>query len=530
MPHDSLTVSSSPLAAPSASEPSVPAGNLWSLLRNRGFQVALAVYVVSRIYFGLVFKAGTSDIGVYFDYAVQSIDLGQVPYSQTSAPSPHYRNLQTLEYPPVGYWVTALPRWLPHETLPRGPEDMPVDDKPVFDEDLGRFLTTSEKQANAFEQLRASEYWIYGDRFRVFMLLFDIGSFAFYCAILRRRRPEVLLWGMWGYTVATSLLHYVMFERFDMALTFALLAWSYCWLRAGESDAKAWAWSAAAYTALGLGISLKLIPVILVPFAVLCDLYALTRPTRRWSLLVGPLMLVVAAVGPFAYYYALVGDDLKGMFRYHQVRGIQIESSYATLMMLLKPAQELYCYFDFGSWNLGGTLEQPLLKASTWALLAALAGLGLRSLVAPQLGEKYDRAASYRMACVVIPVATLLAKVFSPQYLLWALPMLLLAASEFFSRRGFIATVVLVAIACAGSCFIFPYHYLDHMLVFPYTEDFRPRWTLITITEGTRGALDTGLARAVMIVRNLILGGLCAALFAMALLPTRASTGRERED
>jgi hypothetical protein len=522
MPHDSSPASATPLAAPPAPTHTVPAGDLRALFRNRTFQVALAVYIVSRIYFGLFFKAGTTDIFVYFDYAVQAIDLGQVPYSTLSAPSPHYRNIQNLEYPPVGYWLTALPRRLPHETLPRGPENLNVD--VTYDEDLGRYLTIAESRDYEFRRKYDQEYWIYADRFRVLMLLFDIGGFAFFCGILRRRRPDVLLWGMWGYTISTSLLHYLLFERFDIALTFALLAWSYCWLRAEEPNAKSWAWSAAAYTALGLGISLKLIPVLLVPFALLCDLYALARPPRRWSLLVGPVLLIVAALGPFAYYYAIVGGDLKGMFRYHSVRGIQIESSYATLMMLLKPAEELYCYFDFGSWNLGGTLEAPLLKASTWALLAALAGLGLRSFVAPALGEKYDRAASYRMACVVIPVATLLAKVFSPQYLLWALPMLLLAASELFSRRGFIATVVLVVFACVCSCFIFPYHYLDQMLVYPYTEERRPLWTLIAMTEGNRGALDTGLVRAVMIVRNLILGGLCAALYVMALLPTRSAT------
>lgn len=485
--------------------------------------MALAACVVSRIYFGLIFKAGTSDIGVYFEYAVQAIDLGQVPYSQASNPSPNFRNLQNLEYPPVGYWVTALPRRLPHEDLPRGPEEMSVDDRPVFDEELGRNLTTSEKRVSEFNRLYWDEYLTYADRFRWSMLLCDIGSFAIFCAILRRCRPEVLLWGMWGYTVATSLLGYVMFERFDMALTFALLSWAYCWLRAGESDSRAWIWSALAYTALGLGISLKLIPVILVPFALLCDLYALARPPRRWGLLIGPAMLVVAAVGPFAYYYSLVGKDLWGMFRYHQVRGIQIESSYATLMMLLKPAEELPCYFDFGSWNLGGTLEDPFLKASTWALIVALGGLGLRSLFAPAIGEKYDRVASFRMACVVIPVATLLAKVFSLQYLLWAVPMLLLGAAEYFSRRAFIATVVLITLACACTGFIFPYHYLDHMKVFPYSEEHPPLWTLITAEEGARGALDTGLARAVMITRNLVYGVLCAALYAMALLPTRTS-------
>lgn len=481
--------------------------------------IALAIYVVSRVYFGLIFAAGTTYIYVYFDYAVQAHDFGETPYSKKNVKSDYYRDLTDLEYPPVGYWVTALPRLFPHEPLPRGPEEIDV----ASIENRDSSLTIEQAQGQELWRRYSDEYAVYSRLFRTEMLLFDIGTFILFCAILRRRRPDLLLWGMWSYAVSTSLLGYVMFERFDVALTFAFSAWAYCWLRAGEPGAKTWAWSAAAYTALGLGISLKLIPILLVPFALLCDLYALVRTPRRWSLLVGPAMLLVAALGPFAYYYALVGDDLSGMFQYHSERGIQIESSYATLMMLLKPAEELYCYFDYGSWNLGGTLEEPLRKASMWILVAALAGLGLRSLIAPLIGEKYDRAASYRMACVAIPVATLLAKVFSPQYMLWAAPMLLLAASEFFPRRAFIVAAVLTSIACACTGFIFPYHYLDHMKVFPYSEERPPYWTLITALQTDRGMLDTGLARAVIVLRNVIYGGVCAAVYVQALRRTKAA-------
>ncbi len=46
----------------------------------------------------------------------------------------------------------------------------------------------------------------------------------------------------------------------------------------------------------------------------------------------------------------------------------QIESSYATVMMLAIPADQLRCYYGYGSWNLGGAWEAELLAISSWLL------------------------------------------------------------------------------------------------------------------------------------------------------------------
>lgn len=84
--------------------------------------------------------------------------------------------------------------------------------------------------------------------------------------------------------------------------------------------------------------------------------------------------------GPFAYYYALVGSDLWIMFEFHTVRGVQIESSYATVMMLAIPADQLRCYYGYGSWNLGGAWEADLLTISSWLLPAVLLLFGFQLL------------------------------------------------------------------------------------------------------------------------------------------------------
>jgi len=516
-----------------------PAGDTRRIGSAAALGGALLAFAATRIYFCFFFAAAATDINVYFDYAAQGADFGRTPYLRP-APIPddelpstaemarrrYYGNaIERLEYPPTAYWLIWLPRALSPYRLPRDAEGFDLSDLVVEDETIED--PVSAKKDWKYDTLKATHAEAYGRDFRRLMLAFDVAGFALFCAILLRRRPELLIWGMWAFTLSTAFLFYVLFERFDVVMTFTVLAWAYCQLRAGEPGAKASLWSAAAYTFLGLGISLKLIPVLLVPFALLCDFYALLRPPRRWSLLIGPVLMTIAAVGPFAYYYAIAGDDLMRMFRFHSERGVQIESSYATLLMLTKPAHELQCYFAYGSWNLRGPWADQILAASTWVVLAALAGLGLRSFIAPAIGERYDRAACYRMACAVIPVATLLAKVFSVQYLLWAVPMLLLGLAERTTKLRFVVGSILTVAACAFTAYLYPYHYLDSMnpadgrSTLIILQGFEPSGLLV-------GDLSSGLPRSVMILRNVLFGGLCAALYyaSMTRVRSQPTSGR----
>lgn len=462
---------------------------------------AAAAYVVSRFVFYACFSAATSDIWVYLNYVVQGVDYQRTPYLQSGPSSQLLRDIKLLEYPPAGYWAMAVPRMLSSWRMPAEPDDPAL--------------------ADAYGQLLLTHYAHYDYGFRGLMLLFDLGAFVLFALILRRRRSEYLAWGLWGYVLSTSALGYVLLERLDVGLTFLLLAWAYCWLRADDSPSRGWLWSAASYAALGIGISFKLIPIIVVPFPLLADLHALWRKPRELRLLAGPLALSITALGPFAYYYAQVGGDLWKMFEFHTVRGVQIESSYATVMMLAIPADQLRCYYGYGSWNLGGAGEEDLLAVSSWLLPAVLLLFGVRALAAPMLRETFDRSAAYRWACVTVPTATLLAKVFSVQYLLWAAPLLILAGAELFPRRGFQALVFGTVLACGLTGLIFPHHYLDQMYALPYSAENPPPFTLIEhrrLIPNERGVpilsgdLSTGVPRTMMTARNVIFASLCAAV------------------
>lgn len=473
--------------------------------RTSAFWAVLA-FAATRFGLYVCFSASTSDVGVYFHYVVQGVDYGRTPYLQSQPKPVWLRDIRTFEYPPVAYWVMTLPRRLSSWRMPPEPNDP----------DLWQ----------SYIDLWFKHYAHYDHGFRGLMLLADIAAFWLFATILRRRKPEFLVWGLWAYVLSTAVLGYVLLERLDIFLTSLLLAWAYCWLRADDSPSRDWLWSAAAYAVLGLGVSFKLIPIIIAPFPLLADLHALWRKPRDARLLLGPVALAVTALGPFAYYYALVGNDLTTMFEFHSVRGVQIESSYASAMMLSAPAEALQCYFGYGSWNLRGAHETAYLILSSLLLPAVLLGFGLRALAAPMLGEKFDRTAAYRWACVTVPVATLLAKVFSVQYLLWAVPLLLLAGAEYFPRRRFRAIAVGSVLSCALTAFIFPHHYMDKMYAWPYSEKTPPPFVLIENFRdenpadpglGLIGDLSKGLPRAAMVGRNVLFAALCTAVTIAAL-------------
>lgn len=457
--------------------------------RGRALRGAVAAYVVSRFLLYVCFSASASDVFVYFRYAVAGVDHGLVAY----------RDIPELEYPPTAYWTICLPRLL-----------------------TGDRFATVEVPADEYDR-----HVVRYDRvFRGLMLVFDAASFALFLAIVRRRRPDRAAWAAWGFVLATSLLGYVLLERLDVGVTLSILAWAYCSLRSDDDERRAWLWSALGYAALGFGISFKLIPLLLVPFPLWTDALRLRRTPRDWRLLLGPVVLAATAVGPYAYYYATVGDDLGRMFRYHSVRGVEIESVAATVMMLGEPRDALRPYYDYGSWNLGGAWERPLVRLTNYVLLAGLGLLGLRALSAPRIDGRYDGAAAYRLACVTIPFALVAAKVFSVQYLLWGLPLVILAAAEFRSERLFRGIVVACLVMAALTSFIFPFHFVDQMYVAPYGKDSPPMWLLIEsihyVWEGGKNLLVGTLSNhgppvTVMIVRNLLFVActatcLCAAL------------------
>ncbi len=356
---------------------------------SRLLLAAVALFAVTRIYLLVFFEPPMSDVGeVYFAYAAGAIDFHQTPYQGELA----------IEYPPLGWWTIAAPRL--------------IDPRRITD-------------ARNAEQI-GPIFRLYRSTFRSLMFLCDLASFLLLLLVMQKRRPAWTGWAALTYVICTALLGPMLYDRLDTGLLFLFLAWAYCWIRSLDStNPNSLRWAVAAYVAVGLGISFKLIPILSAPFLLLADGLA---PGRLKRLAIVATALIAAAIGPFAIQYIVSGPALFSVFTYHSGRGIQIESLYASLMTLAAVfGLEISVNHAHGAYELDGALAPLLKMCSTVALVGFLLAAGLWALAQK---SRFTRDDAYRLAAFVPAAAIILANVLSPQYFIWALPLLILVGAE----------------------------------------------------------------------------------------------------
>jgi hypothetical protein len=381
--------------------------------------LAIILFAATRAYIFFGLEPQFSDVQTrYFDCAARVVDLHQVPYQA------HVE----IEYPPLAWWAMYLPR--------------------IFD---GRRITNPRDASQVvpvYERYRAT--------FRGEMLACDLISFALLIAIVWRRRPSVTGWIAIAYVAATAILGHVLYDRLDAGLLMLVMLWAFCWTRSLDATKRRTLWVTAAYAALGMSISYKLVPIICVPFLLLAEF----REPCRWSrVTIAVATLLLTACGPFFVQFLISGRDIFHVFTYQAGRGIQFESLYSSAMMvgqlLGTPAQVAFLH---GSYELTGDLA-PILKSCAIALqLILFSGLGLLAL---RRGKAFDRQAAYRFGLVALAAAVIFSNVLSPQYFVWALPIVLLLSIETFpegSRRFALVGSLAMGIA-AATTWLFPYHY-----------------------------------------------------------------------
>jgi uncharacterized membrane protein len=203
---------------------------------------------------------------------------------------------------------------------------------------------------------------------------------------------------------------------------------------------------------LGAGVAAKLYPAVCVP--VFGAYYLVARQYRALALLlVGSLGATAISLVPF---FVLDPNGWLSFVRYHQLRGMQIESLPAGAIALahvfgLVPAE---LAFNYGALHLASPLADAALK---WQPLASI--LTLAAVYASCLGRlRAERIASGEIATdslVAYLVAALLAfvatnKVFSPQYIVWLLPFAALL------RRPQAGMMLVICVLTIG---IFPFDY-----------------------------------------------------------------------
>jgi Glycosyltransferase family 87 len=214
---------------------------------------------------------------------------------------------------------------------------------------------------------------------------------------------------------------------------------------------------------LGLAVSAKIYPGVLLPIALL---YVARRRGGREALVgLGIFAAVLAAVlVPFAI---LSWDGLLHAFTEQARRPLQIESLGSSVLLAAADlgGYEPTIVSSFGSQNLSGQLPDTLASLQTATQIVAVVAVWILFAIS-------SRRTPQLLAASAAAVAAFAAfgKVLSPQFLIWLIPLVALVLG----RLGIVACG-LFALVLALTHAYFPKRYFDGLL----TLDSGPVWLLV---------------------------------------------------
>jgi Glycosyltransferase family 87 len=214
---------------------------------------------------------------------------------------------------------------------------------------------------------------------------------------------------------------------------------------------------------LGLAVAAKVYPVVLVPIALVY--VARRRGGRDAAIAFGVFALVLAAVlAPFAVSSS---GGLAESLERQVSRPLQVESLGAAFLLAAHQADGGYMpsvVSSFGSQNLVGAAPDALA-----ALLAALQALAVVAVWLVFVTRRGSRAELGAAAAAAVAAFVAFGKVLSPQFLIWLIPLVPLAAG----RRG-LAASGLFLVALVLTQLWFPSQYWELVAL-----EAAPTWLLL---------------------------------------------------
>ncbi len=208
-----------------------------------------------------------------------------------------------------------------------------------------------------------------------------------------------------------------------------------------------WERTALSALALGAAVAAKLWPVVLAPLAFLW-VWRSRGPRAAAGWAAGLVAVEIACFVPFA---VLSPSGLRASFHLQLARPLQLESLGSALLIAVHhlAGTHLTVVTTFGSQNPSGGGVHALAVLSTAATAVSVVAIWLLFARGPATDE---RLVAHAAAAVAVLIA--FAKVFSPQFLIWLVPLVPLVRG----RRGLGAGALL-----AGSLVLtqswFPRHY-----------------------------------------------------------------------
>ncbi|MHB1389913.1 MAG: hypothetical protein ACYCXF_01595 [Thermoleophilia bacterium] len=306
---------------------------------------------------------GITDTPIYYDYASRMVN-GMMPYRDFSS-----------EYPPVAMLLFSLPRFLS------------------------------------------------GPSYFAFVVWFEAEMLAFSCGIVLLLSN--LAWRQWRdinmmtgtlalYSFFLLALGSIVKLRFDLAVGFLFLAALFCFV----TDRRLFAW-----LLLGVGVMTKIVPVLIAPLFLIAHL----RRRQYHEMWMGPLAALLAALIIAIPFMVVAPAGLAGAFLYHVERPLQLESSWATPLLLMKTfgGFDLHIMNSYGSHNVfsaGAGLMAAISAPVTMGLLLVAYIVFYRN-TAVEMTQREWQLQLTRFVTLTIAIFIVGGKVLSPQYFIWLLPL-----------------------------------------------------------------------------------------------------------
>jgi hypothetical protein len=312
--------------------------------------------------------------------------------------------------------------------------------------------------------------------FRFSMAVIDVLLFTMVVLLARQFFPEdgpgPFRQRLLVYLLATMTLWHLLYDRLDLLLALLVV----CSLELLTRRVH----YLASFVVLAVAVNFKLVPVVLAPVWALAaqptgfgDL-ARGRNLAQIAIRAALLLLLIGVI--FLPYFKTGGEPALAFLTYHQARGLEVGSILSTVPLVLQAfGQELIVVYSYGSINLVSPVASVLARLAPPLAAGCLGGatlllfLHVRRLAATgteaagrprTLGQLHPTTfAAYTLLFLMLFIGT--NKVFSPQYLLWLAPLVVLLPLQPRRRTLFFVGFVVV---CALSTILVPFLYITDLV------------------------------------------------------------------